>query len=777
MRLLHKTRLRLAAAGSAALVAAASVPTAALAADALGDIRSAGGATAVAGSYIVVLKDGTAVADRARRLADEHGGSVRRVYTDALYGFEAQLTEPGARRLAADPAVDYVEQNHTVSAADIQWNPAWGLDRTDQADLPLNRAYTFPDTGDGVHAYVLDTGIRPSHEEFGGRVRSGFDAIDGTSTDDCNGHGTHVAGILGGARYGMAKGVSLVPVRVLDCSANGTFAQLIAGVDWVTANAVKPAVANISLNGTTNAAVNAAVARSIASGVGYAVAASNQADDACTRSPASVPEAITVGATETDDARAPYSNYGRCLDIFAPGTDIRAAEGSGDIATNTRSGTSMSAPHVAGAAALLLSRHPGWTPGQVRDHLVGQATPGVVTDAGEGSPNLLLRVDPAVSPAPPPQFMPFAVPVEVLDTRDGTGGTRGQMGAGTTTSFPVLGVGGIPSAGVTAVLVRVAAVAPSAATYLTVWPDQSTRPTTVSTLNAAAGESISNVAVVTPGVNGSLAVYNNKGNTYLVVEVQGYFTATTGGAGGGYVPVSHTRLIDTRSGLGTTTATIPAGGSRTVTMTGATVPAGAVAAFVNLLVPGATGAGWLAAAPPGTASSKAVLNYVVGATQSGAVVKLGPDGRVTFHNKGSAPIDLVVTVEGYFSPDTAPNTGLRPVAASRLLDTRTVGKGQPVAAGATIDVQVAGVGQVPAGNVAGVVLNLTAAAPETAGWLMAWPVGNAQPAVTLMDFNAGHARANTVVLAPGTGGKVRIKNGSSGPVHVLVDVHGWFGTP
>jgi len=353
-------------------------------------IRHAGGATAVSGSYIVVLKDG-ATADTAR-LAARYGATVGHTYTHALRGFEARVSETGAKRLAADPAVAYVEQNHTVSIAATQLNPpSWGLDRIDQRSLPLDSSYTYPTTASTVHAYIIDTGIRFTHSDFGGRATSGFDAIDGGSADDCHGHGTHVAGTVGGASFGVAKGVQLVGVRVLNCSGSGTFAQVIAGIDWVTANAVKPAVANMSLGGGPDTATDQAVRNSITSGVTYAIAGGNSNASACNFTPARVAEAITVGATDINDLRASFSNKGRCLDLFAPGVSITSAWLTSDTATAVLSGTSMAAPHVAGASALVLAAHPLFTPQQVRDNLVASATTGV-SNRGGGSPNLLLFV-------------------------------------------------------------------------------------------------------------------------------------------------------------------------------------------------------------------------------------------------------------------------------------------------------------------------------------------------------------------------------------------------
>ncbi|WDZ86079.1 S8 family peptidase [Micromonospora cathayae] len=394
--------------GAAALSMVATA-TPAMAAEQVGSILKAGGATAVADSYIVVFKDSTVgrtkVSDNAQRLIGKHGGAVARTYSAALRGFEVRVDAKAAARIAADPAVAYVEQNHTVSIAGTQSpTPSWGLDRIDQRALPGNNSYTYPTTASNVTAYIIDTGIRTTHSDFGTRATWGTNTVDSNNTD-CNGHGTHVAGTVGGTAYGVAKEVKLVAVKVLNCQGSGTNAGVIGGVDWVTANAQKPAVANMSLGGGANATLDTAVRNSIASGVTYGLAAGNSNANACNTSPSRVTEGITVGATESTDARASYSNYGTCLDIFAPGSGITSAWSTGDTATNTISGTSMATPHVVGAAALLASANPTWTPAQIRDKLVADATKGAVTNPGTGSPNELLYVGEGgggpIDPEPP----------------------------------------------------------------------------------------------------------------------------------------------------------------------------------------------------------------------------------------------------------------------------------------------------------------------------------------------------------------------------------------
>ncbi|MEN3305497.1 MAG: hypothetical protein V7603_1699 [Micromonosporaceae bacterium] len=386
---------------------AAGVDGGAMAATPTGQVRDFGlSAGAIADRYIVVLKNRTAssaaVKAEALTLTSRFGGTVTHEYTSSLRGFSARMSAAQAKRMAARAEVAYVEQDRVVKVAGTQSpTPSWGLDRIDQPYRPLDSSYTYAGTASTVHAYIIDTGIRISHTDFGGRATYGYNFVDGTTdAADCMGHGTHVAGTVGGTGYGVAKQVQLVAVKVLDCDGFGTTSQVIAGVDWVTGNAVKPAVANMSLGGSHSDALDAAVADSIATGITYAIAAGNSGLDACAySSPADVASAITVGATDSTDTRPWWSNFGRCLDVFAPGVGITSAWILSDTATIALDGTSMASPHVAGAAALILADHPDYTPAQVRDAVVGGAVTGAVDDPGIASPNKLLQV--GTAPATP----------------------------------------------------------------------------------------------------------------------------------------------------------------------------------------------------------------------------------------------------------------------------------------------------------------------------------------------------------------------------------------
>jgi subtilisin family serine protease len=350
--------------------------------------------------YIVVLKDYAAdpkgensLAEYiANDLAGAHKGKVKKVYKHALHGFSITMSEADAVALSEDPRVEFVEEDGEVRATAVQTGAPWGLDRIDQRNRPLDGNYNYTPNGAGVHVYIIDTGIRTTHAQFGGRANKVFDAMgDGQGGNDCNGHGTHVAGTVGGSTYGVAKGVSLHAVRVLDCNGDGTDATVIAGVDWVTANRIAPAVANMSLGGGASSALDTAVQNSINAGVTYAIAAGNDyGTNACNTSPARVAAAITVGSTTSTDARSDFSNIGTCLDIFAPGSSIQSAWSTSDTATNTISGTSMATPHVAGVAALYLQNNFAASPATVASQIINTATTGVLTGIGTGSPNRLL---------------------------------------------------------------------------------------------------------------------------------------------------------------------------------------------------------------------------------------------------------------------------------------------------------------------------------------------------------------------------------------------------
>ena len=363
----------------------------------LAPLLAVGTPDAIAGEYIVVLDRGAAgdSVDRVAASAVAAGGTVSVTYRAVIKGFAATLSAEALAVVRANPQVAFVEADGVVTAdvepSDEQPDPPWGLDRIDQRDLPLDQTYEYDWTGAGATAYIIDTGMRITHEEFEGRASYGYDMVDDDEVaEDCHGHGTHVGGTVGGKTYGVAKEVDLVAMRVLNCSGRGNWSRIIAAVDWVVINRDGPAVANLSLGGPSRHVFDMAIHNAVRAGLPVIVSAGNASIDACLQSPARAPRAITVAATGQSDARASFSNFGPCVDLFAPGVGVLSAGIGSDTATATLSGTSMSTPHVVGVAALYFEQNPDATPKQVRRHIVLQSSMDKVIDPGVDSPNRLL---------------------------------------------------------------------------------------------------------------------------------------------------------------------------------------------------------------------------------------------------------------------------------------------------------------------------------------------------------------------------------------------------
>jgi subtilisin family serine protease len=655
---------------------------------------------------------------------------------------------------------------------------SWGVDRVDQTSRVLDGKFTSTNRGSDSIVFIVDTGVS-ANSEFGQRLLPGRNFVldnppilDSANTADCHGHGTHVASTATGRSFGIANDALIVPVRVLNCQGEGTTTDLLASLEYIFNYPLngKRAVVNISLGGSHDASLDVAITRLINKGIVVVVAAGNNGDsdiladrDACNYSPASAPSAITVGATTIDDARASFSNIGTCLDIFAPGTGIKGASIDPAFADATYSGTSMAAPHVAGAAAIALTALPLATPEQIANLLINNATSGILTDVDAGSPNRLLMVqmiNPIISIAPS----------RFLDTRS-SGIKIGQTdGTGTPYELTVAGVSGVPSTGVAAVAMNVTVVdgeATDVGGFVTVYPC-GTRPDS-SNLNFVNGQTVPNavVAPVSPGGKVCFYVY---GKAHLLADVSGYFTA-------GFSPLSApTRLLDTRGSGNKVGKTDGSGIAYELTVAGGNgLPAagtlGTVAMNVTVVDGKATDVGgYVTVYPCGTRPNSSNLNFVNGQTVPNAVIaSVSSAGKVCFYVYGEAHI--LADVSGYFDSSL---TALS--APARLLDTRGSGNkvGKIDGTGTPYELLVAGQGGIPSSGVAAVALNVTVVDGETSnlgGYVTVYPCGE-KPDASNLNFVNGQTIPNSVITSLSTTGRICLY--VYGKAHLLVDVSGYF---
>lgn len=691
------------------------------------------------GGFIVRVKDPGAL---DRTLQSESSSAARgRVWRRAVNGFVATLSSAELAALNSDPDVLSIEPDAIVHATGEQGNPPWGLDRIDQRAPAPDHVYSYGSTGAGVTVYVVDTGIRTTHTEFTGRIAEGAAMeFDDNGVEDCSGHGTHVSGIIGGTTYGVAKQVTLVPVRVLSCAGTAPLSAVIDGLDWVVDDHVagEPAVVNLSLGGGPSPALDAAVNAVIADGITVVTAAGNEAMNTCNYSPGGVPAAITVGATESDDHIANYSNYGACNDIFAPGDLISSAWITSDTARATQSGTSMAAPHVTGAVARLLEENPKQSPAQVWAELNDLATTAVLSGTYGGDPDKLLYV----LPAPPGPSAPRSLTAQ-----------RGD-GAVTLSWLPPADDHGWP---VTDYVVQY-------------------RPAGGEWSTFADGASTTTAATITGLSNGrcyEFAVYAV--NAHGAGAMVGKVFATP--AAHGLHAVDPARLIDTRpaepqGAVAVAKNQVGPNATLDVKVGGAAgLPDRDVAAVsLNVTAVDASGPGFVTVYDCGERLLASNLNYSTTAAVANAVISpLSADGRVCFYSSNAT--DLVVDVNGWY-PTASGFTALQP---RRLFDTRSDEPSGPIIAtalaGGGREALIAGVPGVPDAGVAAVSLNVTVVDPAGAGFVTVYPCGD-RPLASNINYTRGAIVANAVIAQLSVDGTVCFF--TSSPVDLVVDVSGWF---
>ncbi len=826
-------------------------------------------------TYIVQLEPGVSADTMVTKLMGSHAKVVHKVFQGGI----ATLNAAQARALQGSPYVKAVHKDAVVTTTATETSAPWDLDMLDSPTAVLDGSYTYPNDGSGVTTYVLDSGIQRNHAEFASaNVAPGYDFVTGdTSTDpvDCDGHGTAVSSLIAGATLGAAKGVTLVPLKVLDCTGTGSESDIIQAADWIAANRPPgaPAVANLSFGVSISqlspgdTSLQDAIQGLITSGVTVVAAAGNgdssgNGVDACTESPAFIPAAITVAAVDKTFTETKWTNYGSCVDLYAPGQNVYVAGMSTTSTTtiSTGSGTSFSAPLATAAAALVLHDHPTWTPQQVSAALVSRAASGLVTQqsrTAQQSPNKLLQVtgtysgpaptitgstsvgltltaaphwtpmpttltyqwyrngvaiptatagtyvttpvdlgqsltvtvagsgdgfynvsgtSPAVVPVEPPHpgMVVSLTPSRLLDTRSGLGGTSGPLYNGQVVTLPVAGVAGVASTA-SAVLVNITVTDATSPGFVTAYASGSSRPAT-SNGNFAAGVVSANLAMVPVGADGAIALYVMLvpgASVQLVVDVQSFVAGGTATEPGAVVPVTPTRLWDTRqhSALGS-------GGVLTLPVTGAAgVPDGARAVFANVTVTGPTASGYLTVYPAGeVVPATSNVNFVAGLTVPNLVlVKVGANGSISIQNANlGGSVQVVVDIQGYVVAGATPTAAgaVVPVSPIRIVDTRIgLGAQGPVAARTGVVVTVAG-GAIPA-TASGVFMNFTVTDPQTAGWVAAYPTQASLPLVSNVNFVGGQVVPNLATVGL-TNGQASLFNGSWGSTHMVVDVFAYI---